>query len=42
MRKLREEGLQVKIASPKVVFGRYNPTNKWLGYLDKLILFPGS
>ena len=37
---LLKELVDVHLVKPKVVFGRLDPKNKWLGYLDKLILFP--
>ncbi len=36
----RQMGMDVHHTAPSVAFGRFNPGNKWLGYLDKLLLHP--
>ena len=38
--KLLEKLVDVDLITPKVILGRLDPKNKWLGYFDKLILFP--
>ena len=38
-RGLREEGLEVEVIRPRVIIGRWN---KWLGYVDKFVLFRGK
>lgn len=37
---LLKELVDVHLVKPKIILGRLDPKNKWLGYLDKLILFP--
>ncbi|MGA3170683.1 MAG: glycosyltransferase family 1 protein [Chthoniobacteraceae bacterium] len=42
-RALRDESIDVKILRPPVILGRLcpaRPVNKWIGYLDKFLLFP--
>jgi len=42
--KLRDHGTEVELIAPQPVFGRLMPSStglgKWLGYLDKFLLFP--
>ena len=37
---LLKELVDVHLVKPKIILGRLGSKNKWLGYLDKLILFP--
>lgn len=41
---LKEGGFEVRVVQPEVVFSRFvsrqSPLRKWLGYLDKLVVFP--
>ncbi len=41
---LAERGIDVRVVQPEVVFSRFvsdhSPLRKWLGYIDKLLLFP--
>ena len=41
---LKERGHEVRLVQPPVVFGQlvstHSPLKKWLGYIDKLLLFP--
>jgi glycosyltransferase involved in cell wall biosynthesis len=43
-RELRELGVDVRLISPHPVLGRWKPSSngvgKWLGYLDRFLLFP--
>ena len=37
---LLKERVDVHLVKPKIKLGRLDPKNKWLGYFDKLLLFP--
>lgn len=43
-RELRERGIDVRLISPRPFFGRWkesaNGVGKWLGYIDRFLLFP--
>ena len=41
-RDLRQLELNVVTAAPEPIFAKLGQPNKWLGYLDKLLLFPGK
>ncbi|SVE09525.1 uncharacterized protein METZ01_LOCUS462379, partial [marine metagenome] len=41
-RELHTMGARVILTAPKEIFGRLVRSNKWLGYIDKLLLFPRS
>jgi glycosyltransferase involved in cell wall biosynthesis len=46
LRELAQCGIDVRVISPKPVFGRIRPSSnglgKWLGYLDRFVIFPRS
>jgi glycosyltransferase involved in cell wall biosynthesis len=43
-RELREMGVDVRLISPRPILGKWKPSSngigKWLGYLDRFLLFP--